>query len=64
MLMIGLDGDPNKIEHDGFYEDTYVKTPQGGVSSRAFTTRCGRRGRARPRQRHRVSARREPGAAR
>jgi hypothetical protein len=29
MLMIGLDGDPNKIEHDGFYEDTYVKTPQG-----------------------------------
>src|SRR5262249_10183461 len=22
-------GDKNKIEHDGFYEDTYVKTPQG-----------------------------------
>jgi hypothetical protein len=22
MLMIGLDGNPNKIEHDGFYEDT------------------------------------------
>jgi hypothetical protein len=29
MLMIGLGGDKNKIEHDGHYEDTYVKTPQG-----------------------------------
>ena len=29
MLMIGLGGDPNKIEHDGYYEDTYVKTPKG-----------------------------------
>jgi hypothetical protein len=29
MLMIGLGGDPNKIEHDGYYEDTYVRTPQG-----------------------------------
>jgi hypothetical protein len=29
MLMIGLNGDKNKIEHDGYYEDTYVKTPQG-----------------------------------
>jgi hypothetical protein len=29
MLMIGLGGDKNKIEHDGYYEDTYVKTPQG-----------------------------------
>jgi hypothetical protein len=29
MLMIGLGGDPNKIEYDGYYEDTYVKTPQG-----------------------------------
>jgi hypothetical protein len=29
MLMIGLGGDPNKIEHDGYYEDTYVKTPAG-----------------------------------
>lgn len=29
MLMIGLDGDPNRIEHDGYYEDTYVRTPQG-----------------------------------
>jgi hypothetical protein len=29
MLMIGLNGDPNKIEHDGYYEDTYVKTAQG-----------------------------------
>ena len=29
MLMIGLGGDPNKIESDGYYEDTYVKTEQG-----------------------------------
>jgi hypothetical protein len=29
MLMIGLGGDPNKIEHDGYYEDVYVKTPAG-----------------------------------
>jgi hypothetical protein len=29
MLMIGLGGDPNRIEHDGYYEDTYVRTPQG-----------------------------------
>ena len=29
MLMIGLGGDKNKIEHDGYYEDTYVKTLAG-----------------------------------
>ena len=29
MMLIGLGGDPNKIEHDGIYEDIYVKTPQG-----------------------------------
>jgi hypothetical protein len=29
MLMIGLGGDPNKIEYDGHYEDIYVRTPQG-----------------------------------
>lgn len=29
MLMIGLGGDPNKIEHDGYYQDVYVKTAQG-----------------------------------
>jgi hypothetical protein len=29
MLMIGLGGDPNKIEYDGHYVDTYVKTPDG-----------------------------------
>jgi hypothetical protein len=29
MLMIGLDGDPNKIAHDGHYEDVYVKTEDG-----------------------------------
>ena len=29
MLMIGLGGDPNKIEHDGYYDDVYVKTPEG-----------------------------------
>ena len=27
--MIGLDGDPYKIAHDGYYDDVYVKTPQG-----------------------------------
>ena len=29
MLMIGLGGDPNKIQYDGYYEDVYAKTPQG-----------------------------------
>jgi hypothetical protein len=29
MLMIGLGGDPNKIQYDGYYEDTYVKTARG-----------------------------------
>ncbi len=29
MLMIGLNGDPNKIRHEGYYADTYKKTPQG-----------------------------------
>jgi hypothetical protein len=29
MLMIGLGGDPNRIRHEGYYEDTYVKTPNG-----------------------------------
>jgi hypothetical protein len=29
MLLIGLGGDPNKIEYDGYYEDVYAKTPQG-----------------------------------
>ena len=29
MLMIGLGGDPNKIEYDGHYVDTYVRTAQG-----------------------------------
>jgi hypothetical protein len=29
MLMIGLGGDPNKIQADGYYEDTYVKTANG-----------------------------------
>jgi len=29
MLMIGLGGDPNKIQYDGHYEDIYVKTPHG-----------------------------------
>ncbi len=29
MLMIGLGGDPNKIEYDGCYEDAYARTPQG-----------------------------------
>jgi hypothetical protein len=29
MMMIGLGGDPNKIQYDGYYDDVYVKTPQG-----------------------------------
>lgn len=29
MLMIGLGGDPNKIEYDGHYEDVYARTSQG-----------------------------------
>src|SRR5688572_4531634 len=29
MRMIGLGGDPNKIEYDGYYEDTYVRTARG-----------------------------------
>ena len=29
MLMIGLGGDPNKIQYDGYYNDVYVKTPKG-----------------------------------
>ena len=29
MLMIGLNGDPYRIRHDGHYEDTYVRTPAG-----------------------------------
>jgi hypothetical protein len=29
MLMIGIGGDPNKIVHDGFYDDTYARTANG-----------------------------------
>jgi hypothetical protein len=29
LVTTGLGGDPNKIEHDGYYDDTYEKTPQG-----------------------------------
>jgi hypothetical protein len=29
MLMIGLGGDPNRIEYDGYYADVYSKTKQG-----------------------------------
>ena len=29
MLMIGLNNDPFRIRHEGFYEDSYVKTAQG-----------------------------------
>jgi hypothetical protein len=29
MLMIGVGGDPNKIEYDGYYEDVYTRTSQG-----------------------------------
>ena len=29
MLMIGLGNDPYRIRHEGYYEDVYVRTPQG-----------------------------------
>ena len=29
LIAIGLDGDPHKVEHQGHYEDVYVKTPNG-----------------------------------
>jgi hypothetical protein len=29
MLMIGLGGDPNRIRHEGYYEDAYVRTSNG-----------------------------------
>ena len=29
LIAIGLNGDPNKVEHQGHYEDVYVKTPKG-----------------------------------
>lgn len=29
MMMIGLGGNPNRIEYDGYYEDVYARTPQG-----------------------------------
>jgi hypothetical protein len=29
LLAEGSGGGSNKIEHDGYYEDTYVKPPQG-----------------------------------
>jgi hypothetical protein len=29
LIAIGLDGDPNKVEAQGHYEDVYVKTPRG-----------------------------------
>jgi actinorhodin biosynthesis protein ActVIA len=29
MLMIGLNNDPYRIHHEGYYEDTYVRTPRG-----------------------------------
>jgi hypothetical protein len=29
MLMIGLNNDPFRIRHEGYYEDSYVKTAQG-----------------------------------
>jgi SnoaL-like protein len=29
LVAIGLDGDPHKVEHQGHYEDVYVKTAKG-----------------------------------
>jgi hypothetical protein len=58
MLMIGLGGDPYKIHHEGYYEDTYVKTPQGWrfksrvhhVAEGGTTGQGGRQGGAPPQQ--------------
>ena len=58
MLMIGLGGDPNRIRHEGYYEDTYARTsngwrfasrvhhvPEGGTTGQG---RAGRGGQAQP----------------
>jgi hypothetical protein len=29
LVAVGVDGDPFKVERQGYYEDTYVKTPRG-----------------------------------
>ena len=58
MLMIGLGGDPNKIEYDGYYEDTYVRTPRAGASSSACITRCLGKGNAFRLPRRRTNVRR------
>ena len=45
MLMIGLGGDPNKIRHEGYYEDTYVKNAQRLALCVARCITCPRAGR-------------------
>lgn len=57
MLMIGLGGDPNRIRHEGYYEDAYVRTaggwrfasrihhvPEGGTTGQNPTGRSGQQG--------------------
>ena len=41
MLMIGLGGDPNKIRHEGYYEDTYVQDAAGLALQVAHSSRAG-----------------------
>lgn len=48
MLMIGLGGDPNRIERDGYYEDTYVKTPAGWRFTSRIHHTTANRGQAAP----------------
>ena len=55
--MIGLGGDPNKIQYDGHYEDIYVKTPQGWRFKQRthYALLSGGRAHPRPRNRRRSS---------
>jgi hypothetical protein len=42
LVAIGLDGDPQKVDAQGYYEDVYVKTPQGWrFKSRLHVLRAG-----------------------
>jgi hypothetical protein len=42
LIAIGFDGDPHKVEHQGHFEDVYVKTPKGWLlQSRIYTQATG-----------------------
>ncbi len=40
MLMIGLGGDPNRIRHEGYYEDTYTQARATGGALRRACIMC------------------------